>query len=178
MCLFIFLSQISNTSELSVEYYIKMDSQSLLRYSKAQETPFFIKRKPAKYLIGVYCVTLAQEYLGLHDTCISHHTGTQNNNGQQVFDCVPANGVIPPGSAIDIVVTFAPDHPSDFYSDGVRIDLFGQEEQHVFQIKGMAKPHIMYLAGGDEIQPEVESLSIVPEVEAEEPGSTAVMTSR
>ena len=91
---------------------------------------------------------------------------------------MPANGVIPPGSAIDIVVTFAPDHPSDFYSDGVRIDLFGQEEQHVFQIKGMAKPHIMYLAGGDEIQPEVESLSIVPEVEAEEPGSTAVMTSR
>ena len=44
--------QISNTSELSVEYYIKMDSQSLLRYSKAQETPFFIKRQRAKYLIG------------------------------------------------------------------------------------------------------------------------------
>ena len=62
-------------------------------------------------------------------------TGVQNNNGQQVFDCVPANGVIPPGSHVDIVVTFAPDHPSDFYSDGVRIDLFGQEEQHVFQVE-------------------------------------------
>ena len=61
-------------------------------------------------------------------------TGAQNNNGQQVFDCVPANGVIPPGSHVDIVVTFAPDHPSDFYSDGVRIDLFGQEDQHVFQV--------------------------------------------
>lgn len=33
------------------------------------------------------------------------------------------------------VVTFASDHPSDFYSDGVRIDLFGQEEQHVFQVR-------------------------------------------
>ena len=38
----------------------------------------------------------------------------------------------------------------------------------------MAKPHIMYMAGGDEIQPEVESLSIVPDVEADEPGLTVI----
>ena len=61
-------------------------------------------------------------------------SGTQNNNGQQVFDCVPANGIIPKAGTVEITVTFAPDHPSDYYADGVRIDLFGQEEQHVFRV--------------------------------------------
>ena len=31
-----------------------------------------------------------------------------------------------PGGSKEITVTFAPDHASDFYSDGVRIELFGQ----------------------------------------------------
>lgn len=53
-------------------------------------------------------------------------SGTQNNNGQNVFDLVPAEGRVPPGSSIDLTVTFAPDHPSDQYSDGVRIELFGK----------------------------------------------------
>lgn len=53
-------------------------------------------------------------------------SGTQNNNGQNVFDLVPAEGRVPPGSSIDLTVTFAPDHPSDHYSDGVRIELFGK----------------------------------------------------
>ena len=56
--------------------------------------------------------------------------GPQNNNGQCVFDCVPAEGVIPAGGAKEITVTFAPDHPSDRYSDGVRIELFGQVGTH------------------------------------------------
>ncbi len=30
------------------------------------------------------------------------------------------------GGSKEIMVTFAPDHPSDHYSDGVRITLFGQ----------------------------------------------------
>ena len=33
---------------------------------------------------------------------------------------------------------------------------------------GQAKAHIMYLTGGDDLTPEVESLSIVPRVEEEE----------
>ena len=93
--------------------------------------------------------------------------GTQNNNGQSVFDCVPAEGIIPAGQCYisvlshikiiikimfhtvslcvqlfkiifgkvsfrfiggskEITVTFSPDHQSDFYSDGARIELFNQ----------------------------------------------------
>ena len=33
-----------------------------------------------------------------------------------------------------MTLTFAPDHPSDHFSDGVRIELFGKEEQHVFKV--------------------------------------------
>ena len=72
------------------------------------------------------------------------------------------------GDAVEVMVTFAPDHDSDLYSDGCRIELFGQEESHVFVLKGQSKPHIMYLTGGDPLMPEVESLSVLPVLEPED----------
>ncbi|ELU13530.1 hypothetical protein CAPTEDRAFT_225037, partial [Capitella teleta] len=64
--------KIVNTSTLAVRYAIKLDSQSLLRHAKSQELPSFVTRsEKTKCLVG-----------------------TQNNNGQQVFDCVPAEGNI------------------------------------------------------------------------------------
>lgn len=96
-------------------------------------------------------------------------TGTQNFNGLQVFDCVPAEGTIRSGDSVEVTVTFAPDHDSDFFSDGCRIELFGEEESHVFRLKGQAKPCIMYIQGGDSLRPEVESLAVMPdEVEVDE----------
>ncbi|CAH1773330.1 unnamed protein product [Owenia fusiformis] len=133
--------KIENTSTLSIEYCIKLDSNSLLRHSRAQALPQFIKVKDKKSMSLV---------------------GTQNNNGQSVFDCVPASGTIPGGGKTEIVVTFAPDHSSEHYSDGARIELFQQEEAHVFQIKGVAKPHIMYVTGGDPLTPDIESLAVLP----------------
>ena len=53
-------------------------------------------------------------------------TGVQNNNGQNVFDLVPGDGKIDPGGSVEITVTFAPDHASDHYSDGVKVELFGK----------------------------------------------------
>ncbi len=38
----------------------------------------------------------------------------------------------------------------------------------MFKLIGQAKPHIMYLTGGDELMPEVESLSVLPVLEEEE----------
>ena len=43
-----------------------------------------------------------------------------------------------------------------------------QDESHVFQLVGQAKPHIMYLTGGDDLMPDVESLAVVPHIEEEE----------
>ncbi|KAJ8320230.1 hypothetical protein KUTeg_001817 [Tegillarca granosa] len=100
--------------------------------------------------------------------------GTQNNNGQNVFDLVPADGTIPPGGSTEITVTFAPDHPSDHYSDGIKIELFGKEESHSFQIKGTAKPRIMYIEGFDERSPNVESLAEKPSLHTEDEDTKAL----
>lgn len=40
-----------------------------------------------------------------------------------------------------------------------------QNESHVFQLLGQAKAHVMYLSGGDDLTPGVESLSLIPHVE-------------
>jgi hypothetical protein len=69
---------------------------------------------------------------------------------------------------VEVIVTFAPDHTSDLYSDGCRIELFGQEESHIFRLRGRAKKNTTYLEGGDDIQPDVESLSVVPDAEFDE----------
>ena len=45
---------------------------------------------------------------------------------------------------------------------------FGQDESHVFQLVGQAKPHIMYLTGGNDLMPNIESLAVVPVIEDEE----------
>lgn len=91
-----------NTSSLSIDYAIKLESQSLLRHAHAQELPKFLEGGTER-LVGV-----------------------QNSNGQNAFDLVPAEGTIAPGGHVEITVTFAPDHTSDLYSDGVKIELFGK----------------------------------------------------
>ncbi|XP_056018167.1 cilia- and flagella-associated protein 74-like isoform X2 [Ostrea edulis] len=126
-----------NSSSLSIDYCIKLDSLSLQRHNEAQAIPGFIQKNKTTNL----------------------SVGTQNNNGQNVFDLVPSEGTVPPGSSIDLTVTFAPDHPSDYYSDGIRIELFGKEETHNFMIKGMAKPRIMFVHETDDRTPDIESLA-------------------
>ncbi|XP_052759795.1 cilia- and flagella-associated protein 74-like isoform X2 [Mya arenaria] len=128
--------KMQNTSSLSIQYSIKLESLSLLRHAHAQELPPFVAGKRGTLV------------------------GTQNNNGQNVFDLVPAEGHIAPGGSVEITLTFAPDHTSDLYSDGVKIELFGKEECQSFQIKGTAKTKIMFIDGGDPLHPELESLAV------------------
>ncbi|XP_033763578.1 cilia- and flagella-associated protein 74-like isoform X1 [Pecten maximus] len=138
--------KMQNSSSLSIDYCMKLESLSLLRHTKGQELPEFVKRdKKAKSQVG-----------------------TQNNSGQNVFDLVPSEGTIPPGGTTEVTVTFAPDHPSDYYSDGIKIELFGKEESHSFKIVGMAKPRIMFVHSGDSRFPNVESLADVPSEGTEE----------
>ncbi|KAI0214112.1 hypothetical protein LSAT2_000786 [Lamellibrachia satsuma] len=135
-------------SPLAVQYSINLDSVSLLRHAKAQGLPEFIK----------YNDSLNKPHL----------VGVQNHNGQNVFDCVPVEGIIPAGGSQEVTVTFAPDHVSDHYSDGVHIELFGEQESYSFQLLGQVKEHIMYLEGGEALLPEMESLSMIPPAEVEE----------
>ncbi|VDH97168.1 Hypothetical predicted protein [Mytilus galloprovincialis] len=138
--------KMQNSSSLSIDYSIKLESLSLLRHAKSQELPSFIKP----------------------DEKMKSLVGTQNNNGQNIFDLVPSEGRIAPGATQEVTVTFAPDHPSDHYSDFVKIELFGKKESHSFQIKGMAKKNVMFVHGVDETTVNVESLSENPPSTLEE----------
>ncbi|XP_071146387.1 cilia- and flagella-associated protein 74-like isoform X1 [Mytilus edulis] len=138
--------KMQNSSSLSIDYSIKLESLSLLRHAKSQELPSFIKP----------------------DEKMKSLVGTQNNNGQNIFDLVPSEGRIAPGATQEVTVTFAPDHPSDHYSDFVKIELFGKKESHSFQIKGMAKKNVMFVHGVDETTVNVESLSEHPPSTLEE----------
>ncbi|XP_052267472.1 cilia- and flagella-associated protein 74-like isoform X2 [Dreissena polymorpha] len=138
--------KMQNTSSLSIKYSIKLESLSLLRHAHAQELPKFLAGK-SNTLVGV-----------------------QNNNGHNVFDLVPAEGCIEPGGSVEITATFSPDHASDLYSDGVKIELFGKEESQSFQIKGTGKSKIMFIEGGDPLKPDLESLAVklTPHIEEED----------
>ncbi|CAG2192855.1 unnamed protein product [Mytilus edulis] len=114
-------------------------------------------------LAGEYLERTFKVFLYRHGRC-----GTQNNNGQNIFDLVPSEGRIAPGATQEVTVTFAPDHPSDHYSDFVKIELFGKKESHSFQIKGMAKKNVMFVHGVDETTVNVESLSENPPSTLEE----------
>ena len=73
-----------------------------------------------------------------------------------------------PGGTQEVTLTFAPDHQSDYYSDGVHVELFNMEEAYSFQVIGQAKEHIMYVMGGQLMKPNVESLLPTVTVEPDE----------
>ncbi|XP_074655233.1 cilia- and flagella-associated protein 74-like isoform X2 [Tubulanus polymorphus] len=143
--------KIENISTLAVEFAIKLDSNSLKRYQDSQVIPAFIKQPdPAKQTV----------------------VGTQNYSGKSVFDCVPSEGIISAGESREIMITFAPDHSSEFYSDGMVVSLFGQDAGHYIQLIGTAQEHIMFMGGGDELKTDVESLSVLPVTDIEEDEKT------
>ncbi|XP_006819212.1 cilia- and flagella-associated protein 74-like [Saccoglossus kowalevskii] len=138
--------KIENTSSLSVDFAIKLDSLSLTKQKDQQSLPSFVKE----------------------DHQMKSLVGTANLNGRSVFDCTPPQGTIEPGGSKEITVTFCPDHSSDYYSDGARLSLFGQNETHVIRLKGKSRAHTMYILGSDEITTCVESLAATPLPEEEE----------
>ncbi|KAI8795411.1 cilia- and flagella-associated protein 74 [Biomphalaria glabrata] len=132
---------IENTSILCINYIIKQESLSPDRYN-AQNLEFLNYQEGA--IKNKHCV------------------GTQNYNGKNVFDIVPMRGSIPGGASQEITVTFAPDHESDLYSDGVRVELFDEEGSHFFRLVGQGKTKMMYIEGYDQLLPSQESLALSP----------------
>ena len=72
------------------------------------------------------------------------------------------------GGSQEVTLTFAPDHASDYFSDGVHVELFNMEEAYSFQVIGQAKEHIMYVTGGELMKPNVESLLPMVTIEPDE----------
>nr|XP_042708764.1 cilia- and flagella-associated protein 74 isoform X4 [Chrysemys picta bellii] len=153
--------KIQNTSTLPLRYSIKLESLSQTRDKEQQRLPFFITSPPGR----------------------TDFVGTQNYSGLSVFNIFPVEGVIEPGKSQDFTVTFSPDHESLYYSDCLKVVLFGKEIAREIWLKGAARNHMMFVEGGDPLDVPLESLAITSPMseeaakgELEEPAKSLLLS--
>ncbi|KAM6116691.1 cilia- and flagella-associated protein 74 [Phoenicopterus ruber ruber] len=138
--------KIQNTSTLTLRYSIQLDSLSSTRDKDRQRLPSFITSSLRR----------------------TEFVGTQNHNGLSVFSIFPTEGEIVAGKSQDFTVTFSPDHESLYYSDRLKVVLFGKRVAHVIHLKGAARDHPMFVEGGTPLDVPVESLAVTLPVSAQE----------
>uniref|UniRef100_A0A8C6JX92 CFA74 protein n=1 Tax=Melopsittacus undulatus TaxID=13146 RepID=A0A8C6JX92_MELUD len=132
--------KIQNTSMLTLQYSIQLDSLSPTRDKDRQKLPSFITSSLKR----------------------TELVGTQNYNGLSVFSVFPTEGEIVAGKSQDFVVTFSPDHESLYYSDCLKVVLFGKEIAHVIHLKGAARDRPVFVEGGVPLDVPIESLAVTP----------------
>ncbi|NWR59614.1 CFA74 protein, partial [Bucorvus abyssinicus] len=130
--------KIQNTSTLTLRYSIQLDSLSSTRDKDWQRLPSFITSSLQR----------------------TEFVGTQNYNGLSVFSIFPTEGEIVAGKSQDFTVTFSPDHNSLYYSDHLKVVLFGKKTAHVIHLKGAARDHPMFVEGGVPLDVPIESLAV------------------
>ncbi|EOB07536.1 Uncharacterized protein C1orf222, partial [Anas platyrhynchos] len=135
-----------NTSTLTLQYSIQLDSLSPTRNKDQQRLPSFLTSSLQRTEI----------------------VGTENYSGLSVFSIFPTQGEIAAGKSQDFVVTFSPDHESLYYLDCLKVVLFGKKIAHVIQLKGAAKEHPMFVEGGIPLDVPIESLAVMLPVSSQE----------
>ncbi|NXK90279.1 CFA74 protein, partial [Formicarius rufipectus] len=134
--------QIQNTSSLTLLYSLQLDSLSPTRDRDRQEIPAFLTSSVQRTEI----------------------VGTQNYSGLSVFSVFPTEGELEAGKSQEFLVTFSPDHESLYYSDCLRVVLFGKQTAHEIPLKGAAREHPMFVQGGVPLDVPVESLAVTAPV--------------
>ncbi|NXS68661.1 CFA74 protein, partial [Pandion haliaetus] len=130
--------KIQNTSTLTLQYSVQLDSLSSTRDKDRQRLPSFITSSLQR----------------------TELVGTQNYNGLSVFSIFPTEGELVAGKSQDFIVTFSPDHESLYYSDRLKFVLFGKKIAHVIRLKGAARDHPMFVEGGIPLDVPIESLAV------------------
>ncbi|XP_075376617.1 cilia- and flagella-associated protein 74 isoform X3 [Mycteria americana] len=138
--------KIQNTSTLTLRYSIQLDSLSSTRDKDQQRLPSFITSSLQR----------------------TEFVGTQNYNGLSVFSIFPTEGEILAGKSQEFIVTFSPDHESLYYSDRLKVVLFGKNIAHVIHLKGAARDHPMFVEGGIPLDVPIESLAVTSPVSSPE----------
>ncbi|NXP29242.1 CFA74 protein, partial [Scytalopus superciliaris] len=129
---------IQNTSSLTLPYSLQLDSLSPTRDRDRQEIPAFLTSSVQRTEV----------------------VGTQNYSGLSVFSVFPTEGELEAGKSQEFLVTFSPDHESLYYSDCLRVVLFGKQTAHEIPLKGAAREHPMFVEGGVPLDVPVESLAV------------------
>ncbi|NXF83761.1 CFA74 protein, partial [Sclerurus mexicanus] len=130
--------RVQNTSSLTLPYSLQLDSLSPTRDRDRQEIPAFLTSSVQRTEV----------------------VGTQNYSGLSVFSVFPTEGELEPGKSQEFLVTFSPDHESLYYSDRLRVVLFGKQTAHEIPLKGAAREHPMFVEGGVPLDVPVESLAV------------------
>ncbi|NXA60622.1 CFA74 protein, partial [Mohoua ochrocephala] len=134
--------EVENTSTLTLPFSVQLESLSPTRDRDRQKIPSFLTSSVQRTEI----------------------VGTQNYNGFSVFSVSPTEGKIEAGKSQDFVVTFSPDHESLYYSDRLKVLLFGKQTAHEIHLKGAARDHPMFVEGGVPLDVPVESLAVISPV--------------
>ncbi|NWV35941.1 CFA74 protein, partial [Grantiella picta] len=134
--------QIENTSSLTLQFSVQLESLSPTWNRDRQKIPSFLTSSVQRTEI----------------------VGTQNYSGFSVFSVFPTEGKIEAGKSQDFVVTFSPDHESLYYSDHLKVVLFGKQTAHEIHLKGAARDHPMFVEGGVPLDVPVESLAVISPV--------------
>ncbi|NXE36969.1 CFA74 protein, partial [Ptilorrhoa leucosticta] len=134
--------KIENTSTLTLPFSVQLESLSPTRDRDRQKIPSFLTSSVQRTEI----------------------VGTQNYNGFSVFRVSPTEGKIEAGKSQDFIVTFSPDHESLYYSDHLKVLLFGKQTAHEIHLKGAARDHPMFVEGGVPLDVPVESLAVTSPV--------------
>ncbi|NXB63031.1 CFA74 protein, partial [Struthidea cinerea] len=134
--------KIENTSTLTLPFSVQLESLSPTRDRDRQKIPSFLTSSVQRTEI----------------------VGTQNCNGFSVFSVSPTEGKIEAGESQDFVVTFSPDHESLYYSDRLKVLVFGKQTAHEIHLKGAARDHPMFVEGGVPLDVPVESLAVTSPV--------------
>ncbi|NWV46454.1 CFA74 protein, partial [Daphoenositta chrysoptera] len=134
--------KVENTSTLTLPFSVQLESLSPTRDRDRQKIPSFLTSSVQRTEI----------------------VGTQNYNGFSVFSVSPIAGRIEAGKSQDFVVTFSPDHESLYYSDRLKVLLFGKQTAHEIHLKGAARDHPMFVEGGVPLDVPVESLAVISPV--------------
>ncbi|XP_064535003.1 cilia- and flagella-associated protein 74 isoform X7 [Pseudopipra pipra] len=138
--------QVQNTSSLALPFCTQLDSLSPTRDRDRQSIPAFLSSSGQR----------------------TEFVGTQNYSGLSVFSVFPTEGEIEAGKSQEFVVTFSPDHESLYYSDRLRVVLFGKQTAHEIPLRGAAREHPMFVEGGLPLDVPVESLAVTSSVPSQE----------
>uniref|UniRef100_A0A8C8EAL6 Cilia and flagella associated protein 74 n=1 Tax=Otus sunia TaxID=257818 RepID=A0A8C8EAL6_9STRI len=130
--------KIQNTSTLTLRYSMQLDSLLSTRDKDRQRLPSFITSSLQR----------------------TEFVGTQNYSGLSVFSIFPTEGEIVAGKSQDFTVTFSPDHESLYYSDCLKVVLFGKDTAHTIHLQGAARARPVFVAGGAPLDVPVESLAV------------------
>lgn len=100
--------------------------------------------------------------------CLEYNSkfkSVSNHNGQPPFTCIPNTGKILPDSSIDVSIEFSPDHSSLFFNDILHVDINSKRIQSL-QLKGCSWTTNMFVLGGLELVPELQSMEALPVIQS------------